>query len=380
MCKLLYGRIILSLMIPAAVWVLAGCSGENGPVSPNLAEVAPQEQDYGNRHLLGFWQVGVNINTGTVDIIPLREEQAHLNILAFLEIEPLTGFNVDFNTLQIDTVNGIIEVDVILTHPLPSYTEYTLFDVRGIIITNGSKTGLSIDESLVYPGQDESRLVNADGYTRWWNPMEFHGGGLLAYIDGLLGVKDSNALFANTLNGYKYFADGLGLNDEVMKPILLQGRGRFSTTSILSRHFSIKFGPDVSDYFIFNYAVDAGWEEPANTPPLTLDDFPTSANSLEPFNIEVTETTNSLYYNPALEDCPTSGGVLRLSIDVATWQGMNGIGDVMVGSPDMGVDFFPAAESSGYDSYYAHISTYTAEIVPAEFNLTNPEILIEARS
>ena len=383
MYRILHNRIIPGVTILMIIWLLIGCSGGGNPASPDPVihdGTGSQVQEYGNRRLLGMWQVGVNLETGAVDIVPLRNSEGHLNILAFLEIEPLTGFNVDLNTLMIDTVNGLIEVDIILTHPLPGYTEYTLFDVRGIMIMSGTKTGLSIDDSIVYSGKYESRLVNADGYTRWWNPREFQGWGLLGYTDGLLGVKDSNAQFRNTINGFRYFADGLGLNDEVMKPIFLQGRGRFSTTSVLSRHFSIKFGPTVQDYFIFNYAVDAGWEEPANMPPLTLDDFPISANSQEPFNIDITETTNSLYFDPEIEDCPTSGGVIRLLIDVATWQGMNGITDVMVGSPDLGIDFFNAVESSGYDLYSAHISTYSADLAPTDFSTNDPEIIVEARS
>lgn len=378
-----FGRTIPFAMVLIFILTTIGCGGGNTPIAPDPVMqdgAAVQNPAEGNRILIGMWQAVVDLESGDSELIPLRDSEAHINILAFLEMEVLTGFNVDIDTLVIDTDNGLIEVDIILRHPLPGYTEYTLFDVRGIIITNGSQSGLSIDESIVYPGPNESRLVNADGYTRWWNPREFQGWGLLAYIDGLLGMPDSVAQFGSIINGYKYYGDGLGLDDEVMQPILLQGRARFSTTSILSRHFSIKFGPDVSDYFVFNYAVDASWEPPLNVPPLTLDDFPPEANSLEPFNINVTETNNSLYYDPELVDCPTSGGVLRLSIDVATWQGIAGISEVMVGSPDLGIDFQQAYEVGGYDLYHAHISTYTAEFAPDDFSSHAPEILIEARS
>jgi hypothetical protein len=211
--------LLISIVLP----VVTGCSGNN-PTSPDPAVQQPalvQNQDVKGRNLLGLWQVAIDLNNSTVDMIPLRESEAHLNILAFLEMEILTGFNVDISTLAIDIVNGTIDADVIISHPLPGYTEYTLFDVRGIIITDGSATGLSIDDSIVYPGPEESRLVNADGYTRWWNPREFQGWGLLCYIDGLLGAKDSFAHFGSKINGFKYFGDGLGLNDEVMKPVFL---------------------------------------------------------------------------------------------------------------------------------------------------------------
>jgi hypothetical protein len=334
----------------------------------------------GNRVLWGMWQVRIDLKKPGVEIVPLRDSVAHINVVDLLEPPALTFLSIDESTLSISTSEGIVEVDVLLRHPLPKNPEYTGFDVRGIVITDGSYNPFTFDSSLRMSRQYETRLTNADGYTRWWNPTEFTGDGILGYTDGLLGMKDSQYHFSSTINGFKYFADGLGPDDPIMKPLVLLNRGRFSVSSTNRRHYVIDFGPGPSDFMVFNYAVDTSWEEPANIPPQTIDDFPMSASCLEPFNIDITEEANSLYFDPTLEDCPISGGVLRLRIDVATWHGVGGIGEVLVGSPDLDVAFFDATEVSGSDLYEAHISTYRADLLAGEIQTSKPDVFIVAKS
>ncbi len=362
---------------------IIGCSGGN-PTVPSPLDDNPPASRYsgtaGNRILWGMWQFKVDLAGENIEIIPCRNGLAHVNVVTLVEPVPLKYLRLDDSTLEIDMEEGIIDVDVILEHPLPTCPEYTGFDVRGILISHGSWDGLGIDSDLVLPEANETRLLNADGYTRWWNPMEFFGDGILGYSDGLLGIPYNQEGYECTVNGYKYFADGLGPNDDVMQPVVLQGRGRFSASSTNRRHYSIDFGPSQSDFMIFNYAVDASWEHPTNMPPTSLDDFPIDANSLEPFNIDIQEDVNSLYYDPGLEDCPTSGGVLRLRINVATWQGLEGISKVLVGSPDLGIDFFEPNERGGADIYGAHVSTYAADLAPEAFHDYHPQVLVAAYS
>jgi len=370
------------LLVLALIAVaFAGCAGSGGsspsPVEPGLSRT-DTHRSVGNRVLWGLWQFRVDMRSPKIDIVPLRTGLAHVNALRLAEPVPLKYLTYDEDTLVVDYPKGLLDVDIVLTHPLPGYPEFTGFDVRGVFISDGTRGGLSLDDSLSFPKVEESRLLNADGYTRWWNPREFTGVGLLGYHDGWLGVADSLMHYRSTINGFKCFADGLGASDPVMQPIVLQGRGRFSCSSMNRRHYSIDFGPKIPDFMVFNYAVDAGWEKPANMPPQTFDDFPVSANSLEPFNIDVRADINSLYYDPDLEDCPFSGGVLRLSIDVATWQGAEGISQVLVGSPDLGVDFFPAMEISGTEVYSARVSTFTAELAPDLFEKRYPQVIIAA--
>ncbi|MFH1676465.1 MAG: hypothetical protein ABIC40_05515 [bacterium] len=376
--------IIIILGIVLSFPFTMGC-GSNQPIAPDtnpgLQKAQETQTVSGNRVLWGMWQFRFDLKNQTAEIVPFREAFAHVNVTSLLEPKPLTFLKIDEGTLQVDVPNNTIEVDVILTHPLPKNPEYMGFDVRGILITDGTLSGFDFDPNLVMSDLTETRLENADGYTRWWNPMEFTKPGILGYTDGKLGKSNKKVNYASIINGYKYFADGLGLNDDVMAPIVMLGRGRFSPSSTNSRHYSLKFGPDAGDFMVFNYAVDASWESPTNMPPTSLEDFPMKANCLEPFNIKVTELVNSLYYLPdPPPDCDQVGGVLRLQIDVASWQGPGGIGNVFVSSPQMGVVATPVQEMSVSDIYSAHVSTFMAEIVPIEVETESPMILIVAET
>ena len=57
------------------------------------------------------------------------------------------------------------------------------------------------DDSEVFAKYGEPRLMNPDGLSRWWNPVEFLGGGLFGYKSGLLGTPGGAGVFSSTLNG-----------------------------------------------------------------------------------------------------------------------------------------------------------------------------------
>jgi hypothetical protein len=363
--------------------MVLGC-GRGDPAAPDVLSpqhpTAPQASSAGNHVLWGIWQFRIGLEEGSVEIVPLRSGMAHVNVVDMLEPPILKFLRYDEDTLEVDMAELSVKLDIILEHPLPGYPEFLGFDVRGIVITDGNYHPYPPDMDLVMSSSNQTRLVNADGYTRWWNPREFPGGGILGYVDGLLGKPDIKEHFSSTLNGFKYFADGLGPQDEIMNALVVSGRGRFSPSSANRRHYDLRFGPTQKDFMVFNYAVDASWEMPLSLPPKSFADFPITANSLEPFNIDVTEEVNSLYYDPTLEECPPSGGVVRLRMDVATWQGLEGIGEVLIGSPDLGLDFEAATEIGGHTLFNAHVSTYIAELVPDSFNTRDPLVLIVATS
>ena len=165
--------------------------------------------------------------------------------------------------------------------------------------------------AIIYAGKTETYLLNADGLTRWWNPTEFPYNPATpvdGYIDGALGTPDAVADYSSTINGYKYFADGLGPNDNltVLDPV---ARGVFSAGTKNIRHYSIHLGGGL----IFNYAVDACWVPPIGPPPITVpDDFPPTANKPEAWRIDLT-STNTLFYD---NFSGIGGGNLHLKIDV----------------------------------------------------------------
>jgi len=358
-------------MIPTlliGVFFIFGCSQGTSPVSPAPEEVAaPISSEVSNSHtIMGLYQLVCNPAENTVDIISLRETDFHLNALRFLEPPQ----NLYLKIVPPIKINGnIIDLNLSLTHPFLSLVQYTGFDVCGIIFTHGSYSGFHNPE-ITMAGAGDTRLLNADGYSRWWNPAEFpHGKTMFNYIDGLLGTPAAKANYNSTLNGYKYYADGLKSNDplSLLNPAK---RGMFGAGQTNVRHYTI----DMTAGLIFNYAVDACWCPPTGKPPYVAPgSFPKAANRPEAYNIRVTEIYNTLYFDQEHE---FAGGNLKLQIDV--WDHFNCSlnqvwGESLDGLPYVGM----AAPLGGTDAY----STYELDFNGG--NLTHSgtgEILIEVRS
>lgn len=301
---------IFILVLIAAVAVIFGCSsaGSSNITTPvDQLPDALKGVDSSNAHRLsGFYQFTADPASGTLDIVPLRTAEMHLNALLWVEPIPflfLTIENLEFN-------GNIVDVDVGLRHPFIGLDEFTGFDVCGLIITNGSVSGFN-DPDLRMAGPGDVRLLNPDGYSRWWNPAEFpvNNGTMFCYQDGLLGTPDYFAHYNSTINGYKFFCDDLEADDP-LTDASVEGRAKFSSGQKNTRHYNIEFG-DVG--LIFNYAVDACWKFPGGDYPFDLDDFPEQANRPEAYNITVTELENTLYYD---DSAANGGGAMNLLIDV----------------------------------------------------------------
>ena len=219
-------------------------------------------------------------------------------MLVYLTLESPPQFN-----------GNILDVDIGLRNPYLGLNQFTGFDVSGIVFTHGSLAGFN-DPDIVMCGEGDTRLLNADGYSRWWNPSEFpHGDSIFGYTDGMLGTPSGSADFNCSINGYKYFADGLE-PDDPLTLIDISNRGLFSAGQKNVRHYTI----DLSGGLIFNYAIDACWKKPVGSPPYAVpEDFPPAANRSEAWNIAFTEQSNTLYYE---ESTGVSGGELILQVDV----------------------------------------------------------------
>jgi len=243
-------RIGVILIVLGTILVIAGCGGSDSqsPLVPDLVNGSSVETSK-SHNLWGMWQFTVDPETGTIDAVPLRTVAMHLNAVPLLE--PPAGLRLKISNL---IFNGTIcDVDVTLIHPFLGLSQYIGFDVTGILFTNGSMGGFN-DPDLVMAGPGESRLLNADGFTRWWNPVEFAipGPPIFRYRDGLLGQKNELVHFNTTLNGYKIFGDGLAGNDDVLD-LGPETRVPFSPGATNTRHYTIDFAGGL----IFNYAVDA---------------------------------------------------------------------------------------------------------------------------
>ncbi len=337
-----------TLILVMVAFLIAGCSSGGGvdvTVPGKTTDASPAAASHQS---WGLWQFVADPAAGSLDVVQLRTGNFHLNTRVFLEPPALV-----YLTLESLEFNGnIIEVDIGLRHPFLGLTEFTGFDVCGMLISNGSYSGFD-DSALRYAGPGDTYLVNPDGHSRWWNPVEFpHNATAFAYNDGLLGTPDSVADFNSTLNAYKYFCDVLDDPDGPLTDVTQESRGMFSAGQKNIRHYTIELG---EDGLIFNYAVDASWTFPQGDPPWTApDDFAASANRVEPWFINVSEAANSLYYFEG-----AGGGGIELSIDVYDWFGIE-TDSVYVESangviPQAG-PFAPTGGGEGYSTYEVDIA------------------------
>ncbi len=348
------------------------CSSSNpNPANPGLS----LNQDYlweqriitANHHLWSYSPIIFDPVTNTANVLPAREANLHLNILPF--IEPPTGVNLSVSNISLSDQGKVLDCDISITHPFPtSMKRYTGFDVRGILISSGSLTGYN-DYKVRIAGPMDIRLMNPDGHTKWWNPVEFTKPGPSGYVDGLMGVPDATGHYDATLNGYKYFADDLDPDEDITN-LEFATRGIFSAGATNTRHYKIYF-PNGPSQMVFNYAVDASWAMPTIMPPDDpVNDFPASANMIEPFAINVVETGNTLYF----EDALNNGGAVEYEITAYTWQGPDSISRLAIESPGL----IPYTYQTLPESTNEYSATYRFKVNPTVMPEWGFDILVSA--
>jgi len=314
------GLLIFSLIVLLAV--LVSCSGSSSPVTPGTHADSPgltarESSMAGSSHVLwGLWEVAIDSSTGTVDAVPLRTAEFNANVTNFLQ-PPFAPINLMKLTIHptSDLPGGYVDCDITLEHPFKALPQYRGFDVRGIFMADGSLPVESVS-GLTRAASDEARLLNADGYTRWWNSSEFGPDGtIFGFQFGKLGPQIYPTA---TLNPYKYFADDLDdiSGVETLDPIT---RGTFGNTPGLNtRNYQLQFTVDGGPVFKFQYAIDAAWDEPdpAFEPDYPIESFPESAQMREPFHMMLMDAGSTAYY----ENETSKGGEFKFAIEVFDWQ------------------------------------------------------------
>jgi hypothetical protein len=308
--------------IAAILLFVLGCSGEM-PVSPISGNGITQNvlsNGTSGRVLWGMWHVAIDSSTGQVEIVPLRGASFNANVQQFLSppFSPTNKMSISILPGS-DLANGYAEVDVTFTHPFPGLNQYRGFDVRGIFMADGSHQSLH-DTNLIYgdPDFNEAYVLNPDGYTRWWNATEFTDSmALLSFKPGKLGSDKSPSA---TLNPYKYYADDLAFDQDVSE-MTTSSRGVFSPIgSIHNRIYKIQF-PVIAGApsYMFNYAVDASWFEPDKSfaPDYPIEAFSSSAQCQEAYHLSSNTNESDVWF-----DGSTSGGTMRMEVEVFDWQGM----------------------------------------------------------
>jgi len=284
---------------------------------PSVTNPVAQSSGEGVHHSLGYHALIIDTQNFEVEMIPVRTTDWHFNLTGILN--STMGVSAVTIPAECDPPNGRFVLDITLEHPFPTKTQFSGFDVKGILITPGS---LAVD-LLVFADLDETRLLNADGYTRWWNPVEFPAPGIFGYTSGDLSFVAPGLLTA-TVNPYKFYADRLAPNDKMVwvcdEPMdTALGRAVFKAGESNTRRYEIQFEMDPGPRVAYGYAIDCSWNPPSPNPPGDVpNDFPIEANQPEAFHVALIPTVNTLYYD---EETGAGGGVLRLKTLVHDWQG-----------------------------------------------------------
>jgi len=304
-------RSILSLWVVLGIFLALSCSGGAGnPTAPQdqlnssqglTATAAQSEQNL--PYPWGFYAVYLDIENKQVEVVPARSLEFTANVMKFLNNDPF-GLQVAFNGTTPGTGYIDIDMDITIKHPLSDHA-YDGYDVRGIFMGNGSGT-MAYNSDLKYPVAGTNQiLLNADGYTRWFNPAEFPVPKIFGYIPGNLASK--NYTPSATLNAYRYFSDGLGAADNLWG-YMTSGNpnaGYFPAGTSLTRNYIIRF-PIPIPGVKFGYAVTANW---TGTAPQFHPSHASEAVAVHVGN------NSTLYY----VDETNNGGDLVLDIFVFDW-------------------------------------------------------------
>ena len=268
------------IIIFITIIMVSGCAQQTNSVLPiGEGEVGPKIGLPGNDRWIwntSLWRVSEDHST--IEKLPIRTPELHLNVTPFLESPSCKScLMIGKPQLQDD---GTIKVKVMLTHPFPGQPQYTGFDVRGTIMFPATRYWMMHDsvvtkfhylvyypETPLYFSRAEDgggQLLNADGYTFYLFP----GLDLGPEFDYPI-FKYSKGKYANgpdpdsTVNPYKLFTKD-------------PDRRMFRVNEAISRTYHID-PPDGE--FIFGYVVDASWAQPTTIPVTDpKKDFPFWAN------------------------------------------------------------------------------------------------------
>jgi len=256
--------------------LLVGCARAGDVVSPSTHINLGQTQSAANEgpyRLWGEWTLFINAAHDSVTMVPRRQGRFHLNALKFLE--DYCKDCVEITNIK-NNGDGTIDLTVKITHPFVGHPEYTAFDVKGIIMFNGSHVfvvpgyhDLPLPEEcrVSWREMGDPEVLNPDGYAYRWCPVYESGSDMpiFNYWPGKYATGTPNA----AINAYLDFHSQ-------------KERHIFMTNSQVSRTYRIWLPP--GEPVQAGYAVEACWEPPVKTPVTDpLSDFPLSANQPEPY-------------------------------------------------------------------------------------------------
>ncbi|HDS30139.1 MAG TPA: hypothetical protein ENN67_03760, partial [Firmicutes bacterium] len=292
--------------------LIAGCSSGGNPVepsdiSPSLTErtrdmISQTGSGFeSGRYLWSYHNIYIDPSTLEYEVIPVRDAEAHWNILSFLEKSPCTYCFKVASVVPSGSYTLLLTVQMINPYHTPNITG---FDVRGIAMFDAShlfpKAGLKFSDRSM----GDIAVVNPDGYTTLYNPTTAGAG-----PDGLQGYIKGNMASATPpngrLNAFKRFVSECEDNK----------RNAFYADDIVKVTYEIAMP---ATGFSFGYAVDANWAMPIKKPVTDpMADFGPEANCPEAWMIRHVKTEK---IGSGMTDC---GGQAKLTFDIFDWQGVD---------------------------------------------------------
>ena len=320
------------------VFLLISCGKSSTPVNPPVGNDSPdlmvisQSSDNpgsgGNKISLGFWNIVIDPESGTIDAVPMRSADLTVNITPFLQPGISLG-RIQFQNLDMTFFfdQGLIDLDIGFTHPFPGLDQYICFDVLGVFYSGGTYIS-QVDSSVIYGSlPNDAVLLNPDGYTRWYNAVEFPLENIFGYVPWAFGTHGWKP--SATINSFKYFADDLDPEDDVADfysdELNAEHRGRFRSTSTNFRRYSIEFPMFAgSPVLEFQLGMFANWEEPEGGGPYNYENFPPEANMPEALILNADASDSTIYW----EDGSSFGGTLSLDLEILDQQSLHNVDGV----------------------------------------------------
>ncbi len=258
-------QLSFSLLLAVVVLLSGACAGSNGIADPITLPTRIENQ--GSHHYLwGYWNCFIPESLDTIEFVPARSSQFHFNARRFAEYLPCNDC-LQLESVTVNTGLGTLSAEIQITHPFPGLDRYTGFNVRAIVISNGSRYFPGLDATVPDAGLGDFTLENPEGFTRLWNTVEFpEGSGLFPILEYSEGNLASPGGFTGTVNPFISFFQ--------------MPRNHFPAGQSITKVFKFKY--PLLDDAKFGYAIDVSWEPPIADPPVNIqDDFPVSANAAE---------------------------------------------------------------------------------------------------
>jgi hypothetical protein len=356
------------VILAAMLYVVAlGCSGSNTPTSPNSDLSTSPNKDVssaGGHSLWGYYDLYFDFEAGTVEAVVNRTTMFNANVVDLINPNP-AGLTFLINSTPVGPNYVDVDIDVGIAHPV-NLAAYDGYDVMGVFIGDGSST-LTYDTGdgntnvdYAAHGTDQT-LLNADGYTAWFNPTEFTTPGLGGYTPGSLATPGYTG--SATINPYKLFASDLGATDSAYDFVSTMGgpgNNVFTHGETNTRNYYLRF-PLPDPGVAYNYAIVASWVDEVTHP----------VNTAEAVAISVTIDPDVYFV-----DGGNNGGDLILDLSLAGYGGVPSTIVVDSTVQSAPVNFDPSVVVTGGGATY---STYHVELsADAVLTTTGNEFFVVA--